>query len=74
MPRAFREDSLVIETAGRGHRDGWQVTQVPFPEEDGDFSTLGVIDEFATRAEAVRFARQQRRIHGGCWYVRPRLA
>ena len=74
MPRTYRDDSLVIENAGRGHRYGWEVLQVPWPEEDGDFSFLGQCDEFRTKAAAESFARKQRRELGGCWYVRAKQA
>ena len=70
MPKRYREDSLVIEP-GRS-TTGWQVLQVPWPEESGDFSSDVVQSEiFATKAKAVSEAKRLRREVGGCWYVRP---
>ena len=72
MPtRRYREDSLVIEP-GRS-TTGWQVVQIPWPEESGDFSAVVQSEIYATQADAISEAKRLRREVGGCWWVRPAL-
>ena len=69
MPRQFREDSITAET-GRAP-NGWEIIQVPWPEDDGDFgSVLGVVEHAPTLSKAWVIARRLRRQIGGCWYIR----